>query len=172
MEKTVLKKVFDVIGSIFVGVAIIIVVFFGLSLLLPRFDHGLIIIKSGSMEPKLSVGSVAIISAQDQYTDGEIITFTRSDHEVVTHRIVAVEGAGTATLYRVKGDANEEMDVFPVESERVMGKVLFGVPWLGYISMFARTPVGLIILIGIPTVWIIYEQLMNIKKEVKKKEDV
>ena len=171
MKNSVLKKVFDVIGTLFVSVAVVAVVMLVLSMILPRFGYGIAIIKSGSMESALGVGSVAVIGAQDAYANGDIITFTRVGQDIVTHRIVEVSGEGSDVRYSVKGDANEEQDALMVEQEHVMGKVLFGIPWLGHIALFVRTPLGLTILIGIPAAWIIFEQIQNIKGEVKKRKE-
>lgn len=171
MQKNLCTKGIHFIGNIFVGLAVFVVMVVLLSFLLPQFHYGIAIIKSGSMTPTLGVGSIAVLAEKDTYQDGQIITFTRPGNQVITHRIIEVLGAGDSVRYRVQGDVNNAPDATLVEHEHVLGKVLFGIPLIGHIALFARTPIGFIALIIIPGLWIVTEEGLKIKKALRERKN-
>ena len=123
------------------------------------------VIKSGSMAPKLAVGSLAVVFKESSYKKGDIITFYqsgRNDH-IVTHRFFDETIDGIIT----KGDANEDPDGEKVKKEDIVGRVYFTVPYLGYLADFAKQPRGFILLVIIPATIIIYEELKSLLKELK-----
>src|SRR3989344_4702559 len=70
------------------------------------------IVKSGSMEPSISTGSLVVVRPHAAYAKGDVITFgkdTKTDIPT-THRIIDTKDG---PLYIVKGDANEEADANP-----------------------------------------------------------
>ena len=107
---------------------------------------------SGSMEPTYHVGSVIYVAKTDPVNlqEGDPVTYRLSGGTIVTHRIYEVLGEGTSDLsFRTKGDANEDPDSPPLPASAVIGKPLFSVPYLGFVSEFVRQPKGLIVLGGI-----------------------
>ena len=56
----------------------------------------------------------------------------------VTHRIISQNEKG----YRTKGDANKTEDPVPAEASQIIGRVVFHLPYLGYVIHFlkARIP--------------------------------
>lgn len=136
---------------------------------LPGYE--VLIVQSGSMEPAISTGSVVVVSEQDRYEAGEVITFgeTSGDQIPTTHRVVSEQLLDGDFAYTTKGDANEEADLEPVPLNEVRGKVLFDIPWLGYILDFARQPLGFILLIGIPAVLIAIEEISNLYAALRSK---
>ena len=68
---------------------------------------------------------------------------------VVTHRIIEVVNEGTANLsFRTQGDANKIPDGMPVTAANVIGKPVFTVPLLGYLSDYIQHPPGTFIVLG------------------------
>src|SRR3989344_8602773 len=127
------------------------------------------IVKSGSMEPNIPTGSVVIVKPETRYLNGDVITFgkdTKTDIPT-THRIIASAGEGTGTTYTVKGDANEEADPTQVVARDVIGKVVFSLPYAGFILDFARQPLGFGLLIGVPAALVILEESLTIFKEAR-----
>lgn len=118
------------------------------------------IVKSGSMEPAIQTGSIVVLRPAASYAVGDIITFGEDSKLRVptTHRIVAIEGEGSAMQFRTKGDANEEADPQLVPRASVLGKVYGWVPYAGYVIDFARTPWGFTGLIGVPAAFIIIDE--------------
>lgn len=129
-------------------------------------------VQSGSMVPAIPLGSLVVVEPADTYQKGDVITIKaeRDPKETVTHRIVdIVEDEDLERVsYQTKGDANEDPDRELIADRRVVGKVVFNIPYLGYPIAFAQTQVGFAVLIIIPATIIIYSELMNIKKEIAK----
>lgn len=128
------------------------------------------IVKSGSMEPNISIGSVVIIKPSAEYLVGDIITFGKDTKTEIptTHRIVDKRVESGTTIFTTKGDANEDADNVEVRASEVRGKVLFDVPYLGYIIDLARKPIGFAVLVIIPALIIIYDEFAKIFKEIKR----
>lgn len=98
-----------------------------------------------SMEPAYSVGDVVIVKLAnaDEINTGDVITFNPSsdNNAYLTHRVTEkiqnYEGTGV-TCFRTKGDSNNTDDSFLIDSSRVIGKVSFSVPKIGYIIRFVQ----------------------------------
>lgn len=105
---------------------------------------------TGSMEPKLHVGSVAVVTPvdPDRLGVGDIISF---DHDArrVTHRIVQVSGSAGQRSFTTKGDANNTVDAWQVPQSAVVGQVGGDVPFVGRLMLGVRSPIGAAILAGL-----------------------
>jgi signal peptidase len=123
---------------------------------------------TGSMEPAIPVGSVVVIKPVNPETlkTGDIICFKLSEPTSITHRIFNVTDEGFIT----QGDANNAPDLWTVKKENVIGKLVFTIPFIGYIGYFVRTPIGFILLIILPASLIIILEIRNIIKELKNKK--
>jgi signal peptidase len=84
---------------------------------------------------------------------------------------VGKETQNDITLFTTEGDANGTPDGTQITSSDILGKVVIKIPFLGYVVAFTRTVPGLIILVVIPAVIIIYEEINKIKVEVKKRKE-
>lgn len=128
------------------------------------------IVQSGSMEPAIKVGSVVVIKPSKKYDVNDVITFGKDTKKDVptTHRIIDERVVSGTTLYTTKGDANEDKDIKEIRESEIIGKVLLSVPYLGYLLDFAKKPLGFALLIGIPAVIVVYDEVIKIWKEVKK----
>ncbi|ELC8348227.1 signal peptidase I [Clostridium perfringens] len=122
-------------------------------------------ILSGSMEPEINTGDLAIVKSID-FEDvkvGDIITF-KYEGKVVTHRVVEKNEEGFIT----KGDNNNANDTEIVRGEDLIGKVLFHMPFLGYVTVFLSKPIvisGLMVLIAISILWDTFK--VDKKKTIK-----
>ena len=126
--------------------------------------------KSGSMEPSIKTGSIVVIKPSSNYTVGDVVTFgkdTKTDIPT-THRIVSSRAQDGVILFTTKGDTNEDKDTNEIRQSDVNGRVLFDVPYFGYIIDLARKPLGFIVLIIIPTLIVVYDEVVKIVREVKK----
>ncbi|HAP74148.1 TPA: signal peptidase I [Candidatus Campbellbacteria bacterium] len=133
-------------------------------------NYELRVVQSGSMEPAIKTGSVAVIKPSDDYQVGDVITFgdVYKSETPITHRIVDIKVIEGDYYYITKGDANDDKDPKDVPKEDVIGKVLFSLPYAGYVVQEARKPFGFAILIIIPGVIIVYDESKKIWKEIKK----
>lgn len=147
---------------------VIIFAFLAISAKFSLFGIRMLVVKSGSMEPVIKTGSLVITKTQDGYKIGEITTFKNRENpaETTTHRIVGEEMQNNIKLFTTQGDANGSPDSEKVTQDRILGKVIFDIPFFGYVVAFSRTWPGVIILIIIPATIIIYDEANNIKKEI------
>lgn len=93
------------------------------------------IIASGSMTPTLNPGDIAIIISVPSQTIkiGDIIQYYTADMTVI-HRVIDTYRAGGTRWFITKGDANTEPDD-PVNQNQVIGKSVFTIPQLGWVSV-------------------------------------
>ncbi|NMB70133.1 signal peptidase I [candidate division WWE3 bacterium] len=167
---------FNTIQNIIYVVFLIALFLLSTLFILSRFKTPLNImafnVQSGSMEPKIRVGSIVFIRPTDQYKVGDIITFRsrESIKNTFTHRITRIEQDPDINklVYYTKGDSNPNEDIAPVDRAMVLGKVFLNLPLLGYPLAFAQTQLGFILLIIIPATLIIYSEILNIKSEIVK----
>ena len=152
----------------------VIVILFAITAILSRFSIGgikLFTVQSGSMEPTIKAGSMAFVKSEKNYNVNDIITYQERTNpkETITHRIVKKENTGV-DRYTTQGDANGSADSNIVLFPQIIGKVIFAIPYFGYPVAFVRTLPGLIILIIVPAIIIIYDEISNIKKELAKRK--
>jgi len=122
-------------------------------------------ILSGSMEPAISVGAMIAIeaTAPEEIQVGDIIGFNVEGMDIpVCHRVIEIVDTEVGIGFRTKGDANEEADDWVVQPENLIGKVVFNLPWLGYLAGFVQTRYGFALLLGLPAMIIIALEMKNI----------
>ena len=127
---------------------------------------------SGSMEPGIPVGSVIVIkeSEPEKLKQGDVITYAlagQMEGKNVTHRITQIDTSNR--LVTTKGDANNSEDIQQVPFERIIGKKVFHVPLLGYISMYIKTPLGIAVICGIIFIMILLNLIPEIFGDRSKK---
>ena len=156
-------------GYIFIGLVGLIFLLIVISLIPLPGNYKVLSVLSGSMEPAIKTGSIVFVKPVGNYKVNDVITFPGSgtDAQPITHRIVEAKEAEGTILYKVKGDANDAADWQAVPREEVTGKVFFSIPYFGYLLSFAKQPIGFILLIWVPVIMIIWEQLGKIRKELK-----
>lgn len=123
---------------------------------------GMYTVLSGSMEPTYHVGSVIFVAPAKagEIEVGDPITFQTSGGTTVTHRVVEiVDGA-----YRTKGDANDAEDGSLVPANRVIGKPMFSIPFVGYVADYFSNPPGIYIGVVIIAV-LVFSMFIPDKKE-------
>ena len=173
MNKTI-KKIWDWIGGILVGVVVLLAVaLVGVRLIgLQPF-----VVLSGSMEPEYHVGSLIYVKSVDYKTldVGDDITYLVSEDTVVTHRIIEVlvdEEDPDTIRYFTQGIANDVPDGVSVHYKNIIGKPVFCVPYLGYVSNFIQNPPGKYIAISAGALLILLVFLPDIfSGEDKKKKE-
>ena len=150
MSKT-MKKTWNLISGVLVGIVVLLAIaLVGVRLI------GLkpYVVLSGSMEPTYHVGSLIYVKSVD-YKDlkvGDAITYMINQDTVVTHRIieVLVDEADPDTIrYFTQGDANEVADGTSVHYKNIIGKPVFSIPYLGYVSNYIQNPPGMYVAIAV-----------------------
>jgi signal peptidase len=98
---------------------------------------------SGSMEPAYHVGSLIYVKAvpPEKIQVGDPITFVLNEDLVVaTHRVIEIDSENQH--FYTKGDANNVPDGAPVHFNNLIGKPMFTIPQLGYLSTWVTEPPG------------------------------
>jgi len=121
------------------------------------------LVQSGSMEPAIMIGDIVVVQKQNQYFKNDVVTFLNRDQRVVTHRIIEVKQDAGETQFVTKGDANRAEDEDSIVPEQILGKVVFVVPKLGFFVAFAKSLPGLILLIIIPSIILVINQIIEMK---------
>ena len=134
------------------------------------------VVLSGSMEPTYHVGSLVYVQKVD-YHDlkvGDPITYMLDSDTVVTHRIIEVlvdEEDPNTLRYFTQGDANDIPDGTSVHYKNIIGKPLFSIPYLGYVSNYIQQPPGLYVALATGAILILLVFLPDIFSEDEKKKE-
>lgn len=95
---------------------------------------------SGSMTGTYDVGDVVVVRPvdTDELGVGDVITFhpRADDPALTTHRIEAITVGSEGRRFVTRGDANNAVDLSPVEPGQVVGEVWYSVPLVGYLSVW------------------------------------
>ena len=142
---------------------------------LPKYNAYVVL--SGSMEPKIRVNDMVITEQVelDALKKDDVITFASSDSRfygvIVTHRIreTYYESVTQKYTFKTKGDNNNADDLALVEGNRILGKVIFKIPLIGYLQTFLATKGGWIIVVLIPCLSIISYDILKILKLLNRK---
>ena len=94
-------------------------------------------IATGSMEPELHVGDVAIIKKckANELEEGDIIEYQLDGYTVI-HRIIYKSQENGKFVFITKGDNNNIEDSREVTENQIIGKVIFKIRFLGYPAVF------------------------------------
>lgn len=132
----------------------------------PRlFNYYAFEVMSGSMSPTIEVDDYIVIEKTNQYEVGDIVSYYYGDDDVVTHRIVDIEGDAIIT----KGDANNSIDT-PISENQIIGEFASKAPFIGFIIEYRFVILGMIIILFVA--WqVLWYYLRRGEKEIIKKED-
>lgn len=110
------------------------------------------IVLTGSMEPVLEPRDLIVVKTIDplKVKVNDVITYKNSQNTMVTHRVVDVKDAAGNIAYETKGDANNVKDEEIVQSDQLVGSLLFSIPKAGYLVTFFKSPTGIAVLIVLP----------------------
>jgi signal peptidase len=172
------------INGLFYGVMPLIV-FLLLTSKLPVAGLRSFVVLSGSMEPKIPVGSIVLVHTQNKtailspltgptspaYQVGQVISFIRHN-ETVTHRIVQVKPSGTSVSYITRGDANNVDDIDPVQQADVIGGQFTQIATIGNFIMYLKTLPGFFLFIILPGLAYICIEIVNIIKDLEKEMEI
>ncbi|MCL2860467.1 MAG: signal peptidase I [Oscillospiraceae bacterium] len=185
-KKTMWLKIFHILAKI-IGVILIIIALIIITMnismyiemnkdksKLPSFfGYKEIVIAGKSMEPTLNVGDIVIAKVVDEYSERNVIVYRDKNNAVITHRIIEIEEKDGQTMYITKGDANNSQDT-PITKDKIEGVMIFQLSGWGKAIAFLKSPNGLLLLIGIPVIYILitrYTSAQFYKKQIKRKQE-
>ena len=94
----------------------------------------MIAIGSNSMKEAYERGDAVIYRKIEDVHDlrvGDIIAFEKSN-VVITHRIKDIINKNGVLTFKTKGDNNNSVDYFDVDSPDILGKIEYRVKYIGY----------------------------------------
>ncbi|MBQ3558811.1 MAG: signal peptidase I [Agathobacter sp.] len=111
-------------------------------------------VTSNSMAPMYPEGSVIYVgeTVPEEIQKGEVLTFYMTEGGIASHQVC--ENDVENQFFRTQGINNHDekgnilQDAEPVPYDKVIGKVLFGIPYLGWAHEELTTPPGLYYAIG------------------------
>jgi signal peptidase I len=143
----VARRLVDLLLVLVVGTVALVA---AVSLLGPAFGLRPLVIRGASMEPTIHRGSLVLATegVADRIAVGDVVSFHEPNGTVVTHRVVAItESAVEGTLLTTRGDANPGADPAALPADRVIGRVVFAAPFLGFVSAMLGMPSGILSLV-------------------------
>ncbi len=140
------KKIWNIVSGVLVAAVILLAI-----LLVGVRVVGLrpFAVLSGSMVPKYPVGSLIYVQSVDanKVQVGDDITFVLNEDLVVaTHRVIKIDAENQH--FYTQGIANAAPDGSPVHFNNLIGRPVFCIPLLGYVSNYVSEPPGLYIAIS------------------------
>jgi signal peptidase I len=147
-----------------------------LTLLLPLAFHGRpLTVMSGSMQPTIMTGDVVIAMpiAPLDARPGDIVSFNDPGRggKLVTHRVRSMRQSGSKVNFVTKGDANNSVEKWRVNSDKKIGRTVLTIPKLGRALVFGRTRTGLLVLVLVPLLLLGTLEIASIWKNDEGNED-
>jgi signal peptidase len=138
-----IRRVLDGVLILLVGAVLALVLISNVG---PSLGHRLVVIRGGSMEPALALGSVVDLTSVKpaDIRAGDIVAIAESNGTVVTHRVTRVASLPDGLYIETKGDANNTPDPTLRPVDTVMGRVGFRAPALGYLIYMLSIPSGVL----------------------------
>jgi len=103
------------------------------------------LVPSGSMVPVINPGDVVLIAPIkiDLIKVGDIIEYKNTTEKInIVHRVIAIEGSSQNPSFIFKGDANNAADADSVSPQQVVGREVFIIPKIGWISIAVKKLFG------------------------------
>lgn len=131
------------------------------------FGYAFFEVKTGSMEDTILINDYVFVKVGADVKENDIVTFYNDNGEVITHRIITIDGDKVIT----KGDNNDAYDD-AITKEHIVGKVVhIGKQYGTYLRVMREPNVYILFFV---TLVLFYIVLFDEKKEVikdEKKED-
>jgi signal peptidase len=124
-------------GWIFTAIACVAVVWFSTGVLPVKPA----LVPTGSMVPLINPGDIVLIAPvqAELIKLGDIIEYKNSKEKInIVHRVIEIGGDAGTLYFITKGDANNTPDVDPVSPQAILGKEIFIIPKVGWISIAVK----------------------------------
>ena len=140
-----LRKICNVISGL---LAVLLLALAGVLIVPYLMGYTELAVLTGSMQPTLPVGTLIYVKETDpaQLEVGDVVTYRLDGDTMVTHRVIEMNPEAETLV--TQGDANEDPDG-EITFDRIVGKMDFSIPYLGYISLNIRTPMGIVSICGV-----------------------
>jgi signal peptidase len=144
----------------------------------PRLGHELVVIRGGSMEPAIHLGSATAVSHVQpaDLRPGDVVMLKETSGVLVSHRITKVVQLPDGLYIQTKGDANDSVDPVLVPASQVVGRVDLAIPGLGYVLFLLTIPTGVLAILGLAltmlfSIWLLEDLEQDFDEEPDKSLD-
>ena len=154
------------------GAALVVVGALAVSLAPRLLGYSPVIVYGGSMADSVPVGSIAVTERvrPEDVGVGDVIVFhppttstdLSTDPSPLMHRVVAIREEEGQRVFQTKGDANATPDPTEVALQETGSRVVYTVPYVGYLVNFAGTPLGWALLLFLPATYLGFTTLRSI----------
>jgi len=131
------------------ALVLLVVVVLGLVLAVnagPALGHQMIVVRGGSMEPAIGLGSVidVVRIRPADIRPGDVVTLKDANGTLLSHRVTRVAALPDGLYLETKGDSNATSDGALVPASEVVGRVDASMPKLGYLIYLLTLPMGIL----------------------------
>ncbi len=129
----------------------------------------LLIVLSGSMHPVMRVGDMVVVESKlpDEINAGDVIAYNDpggTPNVMITHRVLSITEGEEERLFQTKGDANEEQDAYQVPASKLVGEMVFVIPFAGYLPETTKSTSLFIVMIILPALLLVLDEIRNIMR--------
>ena len=173
------RRVLNCIEIILLVIISLIFLFFVLQKTLFKgellFGYKTYVVASDSMNPVLKKGDVIVIEDidYDKIEIDDIITYQGLvgdvKDKVITHKVIDIFYEEDVRVLRTRGINNKIIDP-NVYEEQVYGKYLCRLGLISFVNKIISDKIGFILFIVIPLGVLVILEIVNMKKEIKRKE--
>lgn len=142
------------ISTLLINITIIIKVNINPNELPSIFGYKPIVFYSNSMKPKLHKGDL-IFAKETKSTNikiNDIIVYRTKNNTITTHRVTNIKKANNKLCFITKGDNNNVIDKELVNEDKIEGRYVFKIPYIGNILLFIQHPNGVMLMILLLTI--------------------
>ena len=138
-----LEKIIQIIVNVFLVFSLVIIVFCVAGFIQLKvlkkpyvdiFGYTFFSVATGSMQPTLDINDIIIVKITEDVKVGDIITY-REENDFITHRVIS----NNKDTFVTKGDYNNTEDN-PIDTSKIVGKLVCKVPSLGLVGDILLTP--------------------------------
>lgn len=168
-----IKGISRLLSSVLTCMLVVLLILFGGVRLLGYTPY---VITSGSMIPEYPVGSIVYVKevSTNELAIGDDISFYINNSVIATHRIGEIdytnEQIQTYGINNKDSEGNQINDAEPVDFDKIVGRVEFTIPALGYLYIITRTTTGKIAVVAIVVVLFGISKLLNYLYHEKEKK--
>ena len=136
-------------------------------------NHAVLRVATGSMETTIPTGSFIVVEKvlPEDIVVGDIVTFTSRDPAILgklnTHRVVDIKIDESVRTFITKGDNNSAVDRYPVLDTDIKARYIRGSEFIKGIFNFFVSPWGLVIVIIVPSIFIVVVNVVDIAHKKK-----
>ncbi|MFQ5879448.1 MAG: signal peptidase I [Dehalococcoidia bacterium] len=132
------------------------------------FGYNAFIMSGASMGSTTPAGSIVVSrpTRAEALAVGDVVTFRRPDqpNTSITHRIVAINHEDGRRVFLTRGDANKDIDPEPARLQGQVDRMVYAVPFAGYIIRFARSRQGVILLLLLPVLGLLALEALSLRR--------